>query len=212
VSFQGANLMCQRNEITNEEIFMLEFQSGKWAFRSCQELYISGRQALTVDSKTRGDTELFELEFHEDKVAIKYGGKYLNAKPLGGIDLAGSVNPQALFHVVFHNRPQIVFLTGNQTFVTASGGLVRTNKTLPEVFDFEFRNGPYAVKAADGKFLRVGAENRVELAAEAELFFLEFHQNKLALKTNKGKYLEAENGGYLVAKADKPDGNALYEF
>jgi len=195
---------------------MLEFDNGKWAFRTVSEMYLTCQDnVVSVSSKTRGPSELFEFSFENGKVAMKASnGKYLQAKPLGGIDAkSASVTPSELFEIYFYNRREIVFQTSMATFIGVTNDKVLCNKAVPEFFEFVFENATYAVKhPGTGKFWNVGDQNRVNLGPAPEKFFLEFHQNKLALKTASGKYLKAENQGFVTASADKPGETELFEF
>jgi hypothetical protein len=49
-------------------------------------------------------------------------------------------------------------------------------------------------------------------SSEPDYFYIEFHQNKIAIKTQKLKYLKSENQGWLVACEDKPGSTELFDF
>lgn len=121
VAFQLGNLISvPKMGDKGEEIFMLEFDNGKWAFRTVSEMYLTCQDnVVSVSSKTRGPSELFEFVFENGKVAMKASnGKFLQAKPLGGIDAkSASVTPSELFEIYFYNRREIVFQTNMATFI-----------------------------------------------------------------------------------------------
>jgi len=219
VSFQGSNVMSTRqaDNASNDEIFILESVQDKWAFRTFQENYWSIKQdgTLSVDTKTRTESELFFLEYHEGKTAIKSAknGKYISAKPLGGLEAkASDVGPQALFEVFFLNRPQIVLQTNQQSFVgVVDGKSVRTNKSKPDVFDVQFQNGKYRLKFQN-KYLHESPDGKMIVADDPQDFFFEFKNGQVAIRTEKGKYLRSENQGWLLAVADKIEATELFEF
>jgi len=141
-------------------------------------------------------------------------GKWLSAKPLGGIDAkASDIGANELFEIYFFNRRELVFQTNQASFIGITNDKVLCDKPNPEFFELVFQNASYAVKhPPTGKFWTTGDSNRMVLAAQPEYFFLEFHSNKLALKTAAGKYLKAENQGFVTATATTPGEAELYEF
>jgi len=112
----------------------------------------------------------------------------------------------------FLNRPQLVLQTNQQSFVgTTDAKSIRTNKSKADAFDVEFKNGKYALKLQN-KYLRESVDTKMILDVDPQFFFFEFRNGKLAIKTDKGKYLRSENQGWLLAVADKVESTELFEF
>jgi len=218
LTFQGITVSTRSvDNPTTDDIFILETVQDKWAFRTIQENYLSVQDGVLQlsSSKKRTDDELFYLEYYEGKTAIKAfkEGKYLSAKNLGGVEAKlTTVAPQALFDVLFLNRPQLVLQTCQQSFVgTTDGKSIRTNKSKADVFDIEYKNGKYALKLQN-KYMREGGDSKMILDMDPQFFYFEFRNGQLAIKTEKGKYLRSENQGWLLAVADKVEPTELFEF
>jgi len=221
LAFQGTNLISNKTTIEKDNIFMLQFNDAKkkWMFRTSSEFYIrvDGTGCVTVEGKVADDNSLFDIEYVGDgKIALKAAnGKYLSAAKLGGIDCkAGEVGDQNKFLIYFFNRPQIVFLADQRSFVGIDkNGKVMSNRALPEAFTLEFNEGKYSIKSNDGKYLKTGADqSKLELSPTPEMFEIEFYLNKLSLKNSSGKYVKSENQGWLVATVAKPGETELFEF
>jgi len=216
VAFQGANLITTTNKVTNNEIFILESDNDRWAFKTYQENHISVKSdgIVSVDAKKKTDSEYFTMEFYDGKTAIRApNGKYLSAKPLGGVEVKPTeVGPKELFEVFLFNRPQLVLQTNQQSFIGTQDDKVRTNKTKGEALVVEFKDSKYALRNSTGKYFKVGSDAKVGLAGDPSWFFFEFYSGRVAIKTETGKYLRSENQGWLVAVADRPEATELYNW
>ncbi len=109
---------------------------------------------VIVDAKTKTAKELFTVEYSKDgKTSIKAAsGKYLSAKPLGGVDAkAVEVTPKEQFTMQILNRPLLVLQTSSASFVGTAEGKVKTNKATPEVLLASYADGKYVIKASSGK-------------------------------------------------------------
>ena len=63
------------------------------------------------------------------------------------------------------------------------------------------------------KYFNEGSDNKLVLGSAAQYFFLEFHQGKLAIKTEKGRYVKPDaNGGWLSATSENATLAELYDF
>jgi len=216
VSVQGTNLISRDTATTHAEIFVLEGVQDKVALKTVDQLYWSVKDNMvSIDSKERTASELFTLEYHEDKVAIKApNGKYLTAKPLGGIDAkASAAGPQELYEMRLLNRSQIVFQAQQQSFIgSGPDGKLRTNRAVPETLLLEFKDGKYSIKTRNGQYLKELEDKKMGLSDQPDIFYLEYQMEKLAIKTEKGKYLKSENQGWLLATEDKIGATELFEF
>jgi len=221
VSFQGSNLMTNKEQITNESIFILEGVGDKWALKTEKELYVSvkpAQGAVQVDAKTRTATELYDLEYVEGKVAIKSNanGKYWSAKPLGAIDSKADYPSQLeFFELYFFNRPAIILQTSQQSYIGILDGVkIRTNKAKGDPFFLQFQEGKYSFKGGPppGMFWNVGSDTRITLGQQPEWFYIEFTKGKLAIKTESNKYLRSENQGFLASVADEIKETELFDF
>jgi len=219
VSVQGTNMLCNRDAISNEEIFLLETdKDGKVSFRTVNEFYWSGKDdgSVLIDAKTKTAKEMFTLEYSKDgKTSIKApSGKYLTAKPLGGVDAkSNEISPKEQFVMQILNRHQLVLQTNTASFIGSADDKVKTNKANPEVLTSKFADGKYTIQTVGGKHVTIGAENRGALSDAAQQFFFEVQFAKLAIRDDKGRYLKAEQQGWLIPGADdKPDASSLFDF
>jgi len=225
VSWQGTNLILKENatEPSHSEIFILETDNNtsfKVSMKTYTDQYWSchkDNNTLLIEPKVKSESEIFEFEWHNGKVAIKApSGKYVTAKGRGGIDAKVSeVTDNELYEIHFVNRHQIVFQAEQQSFIgTVDDSKVRTNRVQGEIFTLEYIEGKatYLIKSQHGKYWKEGDMNRISAENDGDQFYLEIHHGKFAIKNLKGKYLKSENQGYLVASVDSPTATELYEF
>jgi len=217
VTYQGANLIANKDKITNTEVFILESADNFFTLKSVDEQYWTvENDTITVSAKEKSKATHFTFQFHKGKVAlVGANGKFLSAKPLGGIDAKTSaVGQNEIFEICLLNRPFIVLKTNQSSFIGATDDKVRTNRASPEAFTLHFKDGAYAIQTPQGwYFNESNVESRICAAPEPGWFHLEFNQfGRVAIRTPKGKYLKSENQGFLVATADSIGPTELFEF
>eukprot|EP00064_Thunnus_orientalis_P016711 superscaffoldBa00003374_g16782 len=191
--------------------YMLEFRSGKVAFRDCNGRYLApmGPTGTMKSGKgTRvGKDELFGLERSHAQVVLTAGNERNVSTRQGEAE-------QFLMKLI--NRP-IIVLRGEHGFIGArKAGIANldSNRASYDVFQLEFHNGAYALKDSQGKYWCVGDDTAVACSSATPVQFLfEFCDlNKMAIRALGGKYLKGDHAGGLKASADSVDSATLWEY
>jgi len=104
-------------------------------------------------------------------------------------------------------------LRGSEGFVnTLPSGLLECNKSEPEYYDAEFKDGRIAVKGKTGKYWKVGDNGISVISDSPEWYDIElFPNSKMALKHN-GKYFQSAQNGAFTATGASVDPKAHFEY
>ncbi|KAG8014620.1 Fascin [Nibea albiflora] len=157
--------------------YMLEFLSGKVAFRDCNGRYLApvGPTGTMKSGKSTrvGKDELFGLERSHAQVVLTAGNER-NVSTRQGMDLSANQSEegdQEVFQMEMSREDRkCAFRTsaGKYWTLTASGGLQSTasTKSANTLFELEWRDGRVCVRAANGKY--VIAKKNGQLAATVD--------------------------------------------
>ncbi|XP_067115182.1 fascin [Osmerus mordax] len=167
--------------------YMLEFRSGKVAFRDCNGRYLapSGPTGTMKSGKSArvGKDELFALERSHAQVVLTAGNEK-NVSTRQGMDLSANQDEegdQEVFQLeMSRENRKCAFRTaaGKYWTLTATGGLQCTasTKSANSHFDLEWREGRVSLRAANGKFISAKKNGQlaatVDNAGDAEQFLM----------------------------------------
>jgi fascin 1/2 len=217
----GVEVAASNTETTDTETFQVEPQGGKWSIKcSTRKFWTCGADTaggvMATAEAVTGDTELFTIEWRNDKVAlVGSNGKYV--RRLANSYLKASedeATEDCLFVWEMVNRPLLI-LRGEYGFIgTLPSGLVQCNKSVPEVYNMHITKGVAAISAPGGGHWATKTDASVTATgSKAEAHYLELHpDSKLAVKNAEGKYLQGAQNGDLTFSADGIGKNSLFEY
>jgi len=205
-------------ETTDSEIFQVEPIGDKWTIKSCQDKYwklVDKHVHANTDVADLDDNCYFEIEWHQDKVALKAAnGKYCFQQKNGYIAATHDDKDEFCYFVYeIVNRPRLV-LRGEHGFLgTLPSGLLECNKSVPEIFFMEITKGHCKIKGANGKYWKIG-DNGVSCTGEsAESYFMTLHKDSMmCLMTADGKYFKGSQNGQFVASGTEPGKETFFEY
>jgi fascin 1/2 len=157
----------------------------------------------------------FDVEFYGGAIALKASnGKYVSQQMNGYLKCSAddaSVEAKSLFEFTLVNRPRLV-LRGEYGFIgTMATGLLECNKSQPQQFNLETKDGLIAI-SSEGKYFKVGEIGISCSSASPEYYQVELTQNsKLAIKHN-GSYFQSAQNGALTASGAALDTYTLFEY
>lgn len=226
VSCQERNIMCNRTTVGDDETFIMEHvKESVYSLRTVQAKYWSCvNGALYVESISKTASEQFNVGYNSGKTYLKSlpnaEGKayHITAKSLGGVRGVNTaeVGDQELYEVHLLNRPQLVLRTKQLAFVGTTGDKIMANKNASETFTVEFNEGKYLIRNSAGNYFSVRADDEkvVVVPEKKTSLFIEFVNGRLAFKTDEGRYLAADDHGFLYCgqKREVPPPEAQFEF
>ncbi|KAM9792088.1 fascin-like [Neosynchiropus ocellatus] len=198
--------------------YVLEFRSGKVAFRDCTGRYLapSGPTGTMKSGKvTRlGKDELFGLERSHAQVVLTAGNER-NVSTRQGMDLSANQDEegdQEVFQLEMSREDRkCAFRTaaGKYWTLTATGGLQCTasTKSANSYFELEWRDGRVCIRAANGKY--VTAKKNGQLAAaidnqgEAELFLMKLINRPLIVLRGEHGFIGARKPGTATLDSNR---------
>ncbi|XP_061882554.1 fascin-like [Entelurus aequoreus] len=198
--------------------FVLEFRSGKVAFRDCGGRYLApvGPTGTVKSGKvTRvGKDELFGLERSRAQVVLTAANDR-NVSTRQGMDLSANQDEegdQEVFQLEMSPEDRkCAFRTaaGKYWTLTPSGGLQCTasTKSANSYFDLEWRDGRVCVRAANGKY--VTAKRNGQLAAtvdnqgEAEHFLMKLINRPIIVLRGEHGFIGARKAGVATLDSNR---------
>ncbi|XP_061840157.1 fascin-like isoform X1 [Nerophis lumbriciformis] len=198
--------------------FVLEFRSGKVAFRDCGGRYLApvGPTGTVKSGKvTRvGKDELFGLERSRAQVVLTAANDR-NVSTRQGMDLSANQDEegdQEVFQLEMSPEDRkCAFRTaaGKYWTLTPSGGLQCTAsaKSANSYFDLEWREGRVCVRAANGKY--VTAKRNGQLAAtvenqgEAEHFLMKLINRPIIVLRGEHGFIGARKAGVATLDSNR---------
>lgn len=215
ISHQEITVICNKEKAKATETFLLETEGDRVALRTSSGKYISHHGgAIKADGEHRDENTLWALEYPAmGRIAFRApDGKYLSAKPLGGVVLKAQGDNETLFTVRLLNRPVIALMAAAfNTFVGTMNGKLVTHKATVETFSLEFENGLYALRNGGGEYFSVSGGNVIP--GQREYFEFQYKSNsRVAIRSQNGKFLGAEQHGGFIASADNVTNNEMFEI
>ena len=213
----------QRFEITDKEIFQMEFdpkKPGKICMLANTREYWVSNGDIQASSAKRVDSAFFGIDWHGSQVSFQAtSGKYVTIKPNGKLAPSSeSIGDKEKFLLQLINRPLLI-LRGEHGFVGMRGATtarLECNRSSYEVFKLHFEDGNYKLEGRNGKFAKIDGEGNVNLSGNSEdctTFQFEFREHtKVCIKAGNGKYLRGESNGAFTADGEKPAKNTLWEY
>uniref|UniRef100_A0A1A7X1P8 Fascin n=1 Tax=Iconisemion striatum TaxID=60296 RepID=A0A1A7X1P8_9TELE len=201
---------CLTTSTDKDTGYMLEFLSGKVAFRDCSGRYLApvGPTGTMKSGKSArvGKDELFGLERSHAQVVLTAGNEK-NVSTRQGMDLSANQNEegdQEVFQLEMNREDRkCAFRTaaGKYWTLTASGGLQCTasSKSADSHFELEWSDGRVCVRAANGKY--VIAKKNGQLAAtvdstgEAEQFLMKLINRPIIVLRGENGFIGARKAG-----------------
>lgn len=214
IGHQQITVICNQTEARATETFLLETEGEFFALRTSDGKFISHKDgSIKADGEGRQADTIWALEYPAaGRISFKTpDGKYLAAKPLGGVYLKGAADNETVFTVQLLNRPVIALMSSAfNTFVGSMNGKLVTHKATVETFSLEYDNGLYAFRTGSGEYFSINGGNVIPGQRE----WFEFHyksNSRVAIRSvSSGKYLAAEqHGGFITSNNQHP---SLHEF
>ena len=210
-------------EVSDTEIFQIGYHrdmKDKTTFLSKSNKYwTADEKSITIKETNVSPSCVFELEWHENKVALKASnGKYVTSTTGGRLAPTSSntSDPAALFTLTLVNRP-LLLLRGQYGYIgeVQQTNKVQCNRGLPNIVQLlhEF-DGKYRLKSVSGKFWQIDSDGFVVFEdSDEEYFYLELNgKNSLVVRTGDGRLLSGDKNGTIMAKAESVNKNNTWEY
>jgi len=221
---QGIEVAASQTAITDLEIFQIEPVGDKWSIKTSTSKFwtLDGTSIHASAESPSTDDSLFTIEWLGPKCRIRAS----NGNPIRRrmntylAAIAGDENDEDCFFITeIVNRPRLV-LRGDYGFVgTLESGLTECNKSTPQVYKMECKDGRYTIQnASSGKFFKAGGETSACDSSSPVEYALELHpESKLTLRVldsdgNPGAYLQSFQNGALAASGSGVDKSTLFEY
>ena len=225
-SKQGVDLSAKQDEVTDCEIFQLEFhkKSSQWRFRSSSDILwsVAPSGGVQVNKTSESPDSLFAIEWYENgQVALKStNGKYVTARPNGSLyATADSVSENEKYHMTIVNRPTLVLRCdhGFVGFKCPNNPRIECNKANHDTITLEHdngKNGEYYLTGHNGKYWDLNTESMLDaVSEEPKAFRLQFEgQSRFAIKAPNGCFIKAEQNGIMCAKVIDVTEATLWEY
>ncbi|XP_056265269.1 fascin-like [Pseudoliparis swirei] len=198
--------------------YVLEFRSGKVAFRDCNGRYLApGGPTGTMKSgkSTRaGKDELFGLERSHAQVVLTAGNER-NVSTRQGMDLSANQDEegdQEVFQLEMSREDRKCAFrsaSGKYWTLTASGGLQCTasNKSADSFFELEWRDGRVCVRAANNKYVIAKRNGHlaatVDSAGEAEQFLMKLINRPIIVLRGEHGFIGARKAGTATLDSNR---------
>ncbi|KAI4832425.1 hypothetical protein KUCAC02_015394 [Chaenocephalus aceratus] len=198
--------------------YMLEFRSGKVAFRDCNGLYLApaGPTGTMKSGKSGrvGKDELFGLERSHAQVVLTAGNER-NVSTRQGIDLSANQDEegdQEVFQLEMSREDRkCAFRTaaGKYWTLTASGGLQCTasTKSADSYFELEWRDGRVCVRAANNKYVIAKRNGHlaatVDTTGEAEQFLMKLINRPIIVLRGEHGFIGARKAGMATLDSNR---------
>ena len=191
-------------DIQDTERFQFEVTDGLVHIMSQKLKYWAPRDdsSIAVETDKQSANTAFVIDYSAGntiKIIHHATGKHVFAKPNGAMFASGDGSEDSSdFELTIINRPSLI-LRGQFGFLGLKGasGRVECNRSQPEVFKVEAKNGEYYLSNSDGKYWTVDEDGVAAVSSAPVAFFFEFVQRSKALIKHKesGRYLEGEQNG-----------------
>ncbi|XP_037327954.2 fascin-like [Pungitius pungitius] len=198
--------------------YVLEFRSGKVAFRDCDGRYLapSGPTGTMKSGKSTraGKDELFGLERSHAQVVLTARNER-NVSTRQGIDLSANQDEegdQEVFQLEMSREDRkCAFRTaaGKYWTLTASGGLQCTasTKSAESYFELEWSDGRVCVRAANNKYVIAKRNGQlaasVDAAGEAEQFLMKLINRPIIVLRGEHGFIGARKAGAATLDSNR---------
>jgi len=221
---QGIDVTAnQFMEPGDSELFQLDYHLGrkeKATFISANKKYwVSTDKSVTSSADKIAPNGVFELEWHDGKVAFKTSnGKYISSSSGGQLTPASDspTDPQALFTLTLVNRP-IIVIRGEHGYIgeISSSNKLQSNRGIPNTIHVlhEF-DGRYRLKMKSGKFCSLAEDKFIVISEnDGEYFTFELYgKNQMLIRASNGNLLTSDHNGTITAKTESVTKNALWGY
>lgn len=190
--------------------YVLEFRSGKVAFRDCNGRYLApvGPTGTMKSGKSTrvGKDEVFDLERSHAQVVVTAVNER-NVSTRQGMDLSANQDEegdQEVFQLEMSREDRkCAFRTaaGKYWTLTPTGGLQSTasSKSANTYFELEWRDGRVCIRAANGKYVAAKKNGQlaatVDKAGEAEQFLMKLINRPLIVLRGEHGFIGARKAG-----------------
>lgn len=207
----------------DSETFQMEYHHGradKILFLSNNKKYwIAGNKSVTASADKVSPEAVFQLEWVEDKIALKASNdKYILSSSGGQMTPSGDTTDDAntLFTLELMNRP-ILVLRCEHGYVgfTDTNDKVQCNRGAYDAMLVESdENGRYRLKTSNGKSWKIdGSSALVKVDSEGDLFTFELCcKNKMKIRAPNGQFLKGDHNGAITATGAKDDKSVTWEY
>ncbi|XP_060951241.1 fascin-like [Limanda limanda] len=198
--------------------YVLEFRSGKVAFRDCTGRYLApGGPTGTMRSGKSlrvGKDELFALERSHAQVVLTAGNER-NVSTRQGMDLSANQDEegdQEVFQLEMSREDRKCAFrsaSGKYWTLTAAGGLQCTasTKSANSFFELEWRDGRVCVRAANGKYVIAKRNGQlsatIDNAGEAEQFLMKLINRPIIVLRGEHGFIGARKAGTATLDSNR---------
>ncbi|PAA64779.1 hypothetical protein BOX15_Mlig020481g1 [Macrostomum lignano] len=222
---QGQDLNANQTDIGDTETYQLEFQAGRWRFRTRDDKFwrLSAiGTGISGNGEARDPSTLFEMQpLPRGRVSLRCSnGAYLAAKKLGALNAAAGGESSAgrrpaeeeQFRLVLLNRPVLVFRCG-YGFIGVRGSRLECNLATYDMFQLEHSANGYFIKSSDGYWSILGDASISFRSSRPEEFVFEFcNRSCVAILAQNGCYVRGEQNGTVRADSSAITDNCLWEY
>uniref|UniRef100_A0A1I8IXI9 Fascin domain-containing protein n=1 Tax=Macrostomum lignano TaxID=282301 RepID=A0A1I8IXI9_9PLAT len=223
-STTGQDLNANQTDIGDTETYQLEFQAGRWRFRTRDDKFwrLSAiGTGISGNGEARDPSTLFEMQpLPRGRVSLRCSnGAYLAAKKLGALNAAAGGESSAgrrpaeeeQFRLVLLNRPVLVFRCG-YGFIGVRGSRLECNLATYDMFQLEHSANGYFIKSSDGYWSILGDASISFRSSRPEEFVFEFcNRSCVAILAQNGCYVRGEQNGTVRADSSAITDNCLWE-
>lgn len=221
---QGIELAATAQTLGSTEIFQIEPMGNDspgfatFSLKSSVPKYwvLDGNSCHAAAEDASDPSATFTIEWRGEKIALKASnGKYvvqqMNSYLAAKEDTATHENGGEFTYDLI-NRPQLV-LRGEFGFIgTLPSGLLECNKSVPEEYTMEVKNGKVQIAHANGKYWKVGSNGVSCTGGAPEDYTIEIYDNSMLCLKMGDKYFEGAQNGAFTLTGSAPGKSTYFEY
>ena len=210
-------------EAEDTETFQIGYHQGnrnKITFQGRDNKYwrVDGKGVKVNASKVSPEC-VFQMEWFDNKVAVKSNDKYLKITSGGTVQPIGeeTSDPTSLFVLELVNR-HILVLRGEHGYMGMAGSSsnkILCNRGIHDAMQVTYVNGYCQLKAANGMLWAINNQDMLITGSEEEgsMFIFELcGQSKMMIRLKDGKYLTGDHNGTIKANGEKENKSSIWEY
>ena len=175
-------------------------------------------KAITATAAEPSPSSVFQLEWNDEKIALKaFNEKYIASSSGGQLSPIGD-NPKddnCLFTLVLVNRSIIVF-RGEHGYIgmVSSINKIQCNRGIHDAMQVINSAGKYRLKTVLGKSWKIdGDSSLIADEGNGDLFLFKLYsKNKMVICAKNGRFLQGDNNGSIKAIGTAVNSSTLWEY